>query len=50
MALSNVPMLAVDASSEGLGMVLSQAGPELEPIVAYFSQILRRLGCNYCVT
>ena len=58
-ALSEAPVLAdpflpfvldTDASSEGVGEVLSQVGPEGERVVAYFSQAFNKHEKRYCVT
>jgi len=60
-ALSEAPVLApadpvlpfvldTDASSEGVGGVLSQVGPEGERVVAYFSRAFNKHEKRYCVT
>ena len=43
-------ILDTDASSVGVGGVLSQQWPEGERVVAYFSQKLNKAERNYCVT
>ncbi|KAG7489138.1 Retrovirus-related Pol poly from transposon 297 [Solea senegalensis] len=43
-------VLDTDASSEGVGGVLSQVWPEGERVVAYFSKALEKPERNYCVT
>ena len=40
----------MDASGEGVGAVLSQAWPEGERVVAYYSKALRKAEQRYCVT
>ncbi|XP_062421526.1 uncharacterized protein clasp1b [Pungitius pungitius] len=60
-ALSSAPILAApdpevpfvldtDASGDGVGAVLSQAWPEGERVVAYYSKALNKAERRYCVT
>uniref|UniRef100_A0AAQ4RI62 Gypsy retrotransposon integrase-like protein 1 n=1 Tax=Gasterosteus aculeatus aculeatus TaxID=481459 RepID=A0AAQ4RI62_GASAC len=60
-ALASAPILAApdpevpfvldtDASGDGVGAVLSQAGPEGERVVAYYSKALNKAERRYCVT